>query len=84
MRANLDATKNATQQVKIFYNPVPCESCESSGSSSSSAVAALGGVLGVVVVTAVAVLVMVIVFFTRKLNRAQQYTTTPLKRYAST
>ena len=66
--------------ISYFYDTVPA--C---GSSGSSAVAALGGVLGVVVVTAVAVQVMVIVFYTRKLNRAQQYTTSPsLKGYAST
>ncbi|CAI8019951.1 Receptor-type tyrosine-protein phosphatase H, partial [Geodia barretti] len=50
--------------------------CGSSGSSSSVAVAALGGVLGVVIVTAIAVQVMVIVFFMKKLQRAEEYTTT--------
>ena len=65
-----------------FVNTVPA--CESSGSSSSVAVAALGGVLGVVIVTAIAVQVMVIVFFMKKLKRAEKCTTTaagPLKRY---
>ncbi|CAI8053078.1 Receptor-type tyrosine-protein phosphatase H [Geodia barretti] len=50
--------------------------CGSSGSSSSVAVAALGGVLGVVIVTAIAVQVMVIVFFMKKLQRAEEYTAT--------
>ncbi|CAI8006559.1 hypothetical protein GBAR_LOCUS4785 [Geodia barretti] len=62
---------------------IPVPACESSGSSSSVAVAALGGVLGVVIVTAIAVQVMVIVFFMKKLQRAEKCTTTaagPLKR----
>ncbi|CAI8044775.1 Neogenin (Fragment) [Geodia barretti] len=49
--------------------------CESSGSS-SEAVAALGGVLAVVIVTAIAVQAMVIVFFVKKLQRAEEYTAT--------
>ncbi|CAI7997263.1 hypothetical protein GBAR_LOCUS2120, partial [Geodia barretti] len=51
--------------------------CESSGSPSSVAVAAaLSGVLGVVVVTAIVVQAMVIVYFMRKLQRAEEYTAT--------
>ena len=59
----------------ILVNTVPA--CESSGSPSSVAVAAaLSGVLGVVVVTAIVVQAMVIVYFMRKLQRAEEYTAT--------
>ena len=58
----------------ILVNTV--HACESSGSSSSEAVAALGGVLAVVIVTAIAVQAMVIVYFMKKLQRAEKYTAT--------
>ncbi|CAI8028403.1 Receptor-type tyrosine-protein phosphatase F, partial [Geodia barretti] len=62
---------NFSESVIAFTVPA----CESSGSS-SEAVAALSGVLGVVIVSAIAVQVMVIVFFMKKLQRAEEYTAT--------
>ena len=51
------------------FSATPCE-CESADFSMLS-IAVFGGVLGVVIVTAIAVQVMVIVIFTRRLQRAK-------------